>query len=66
MKFRPWIAILSSLTLASGCAASTSEFCAIARPIYIGGNDVVDWLAENDEILLQDIVIHNETVETCP
>jgi hypothetical protein len=27
---------------------------------------VVDWLAENDEILLRDIVIHNETVATCP
>ena len=66
MKFRLWTAILSSLTLASGCAASTSEFCAIARPIYIVGDDVVDWLAENDETLLQDIVIHNETVATCP
>jgi hypothetical protein len=66
MKFRLWIVTLSSLALVTGCAASTGEFCAIARPIYIGGDDVVDWLAENDEILLQDIVIHNETVATCP
>lgn len=66
MRLRLWITALSSLVLVAGCAASTSEFCAIARPIYIGGNDVVDWLAENDEILLRDIVIHNETVATCP
>jgi hypothetical protein len=66
MRLRLWIVTLSSLVLVTGCAALTSEFCAIARPIYIGGNDVVDWLAENDEILLQDIVIHNETVATCP
>jgi hypothetical protein len=66
MKFRPWIVILSSLGLVSGCAASTGDFCDIARPIYIGGDSVVDWIAENDEILLQDIVIHNETVATCP
>ena len=66
MKFRLWIVTLSSLVLVTGCAASTSEFCAIARPIYIGGDDVVDWLAENDETLLQDIVIYNETVATCP
>lgn len=66
MRLRLWITALSSLVLVSGCAASTSEFCAIARPIYIGGNDVVDWLAENDDRLLRDIVIHNETVATCP
>jgi hypothetical protein len=66
MKFRPWIAILSSLTLASGCAASTGDFCDIARPIYIGGDSVVDWIAENDDRLLRDIVVHNETVATCP
>jgi len=66
MRLRLWITALSSLVLVTGCAASTSEFCAIARPIYIGGNDVVEWLAENDDRLLRDIVIHNETVATCP
>jgi hypothetical protein len=66
MRFRPWIVTLSSLALATGCVASTSEFCATARPIYIGGDGVVDWLAENDERLLRDIVVHNETVATCP
>jgi hypothetical protein len=42
------------------------DFCDIADPIYFGRDDVVDWLSVNDERLLRDIVIHNETVATCP
>lgn len=66
MKFRLWTVTLSSLALVGGCAPLASDFCATARPIYIGGGNVVDWLAENDDRLLRDIVIHNETVDACP
>jgi hypothetical protein len=35
----------------------------IAKPILMGSMDTVDWLADNDEQLLRQIVSHNEQVE---
>lgn len=65
MKSRHWIVILSSLALVSGCAAPSGDFCDVARPIYIGSDAVVDWLATNDETLLRAVLSHNEMTETC-
>jgi uncharacterized protein YprB with RNaseH-like and TPR domain len=45
--------------------AQTGDFCDVARPIYIGSENVVDWLAENDENLLRSVVSHNEKTATC-
>lgn len=57
--------ILSSLALVGGCAAPSGDFCDVARPIYIGSDAVVDWLATNDETLLRAVLSHNEMTETC-
>ena len=46
----------------TGCAPTTSgDFCDIASPLYFESGEVVDWLAENDERLLREIVVANET-----
>lgn len=66
MKSRLWIAMLSSAVLLSGCDVPSGDFCDVSRPIYIVSESVVDWLAENDEALLRDIVSHNEKTATCP
>lgn len=55
-----------SVGLLFGCAAPSGDFCDIARPMYIGGHDVVDWLAEHDEPLLRAVVAHNEKTAKCP
>ncbi len=48
----------------SGCM--TSE-CSWTQSIRFGGQQTIDWLLENDRVLLQDVVAHNETRETvCP
>lgn len=65
MKSRLWIVTLSSAALVVGCAAPRGDFCDIARPIYIGGEPVVDWLAEHDEVLLRSVVSHNEKTAQC-
>lgn len=65
MRSKLWIVMLSSGALLSGCVAPTGDFCDVARPIYIGGDHVVDWLAENDEALLRSVVSHNEMTATC-
>lgn len=64
-KSRLWIVTLSSLALVSGCAAPSGDFCDVARPIYIGGDHVVDWLAEHDDVLLRSVVSHNEMTASC-
>lgn len=58
--------MLSSAVLLSGCDVPSGDFCDVSRPIYIVSESVVDWLAENDEALLRDIVSHNEKTATCP
>lgn len=52
--------------LATGCVAPSGDFCDIAQPIYIGGDHVVDWLAEHDDVLLRSVVSHNEMTAKCP
>lgn len=65
-KSRLLIVMLSSLALVSGCVAPVGDFCDVARPIYIGGDHVVDWLAEHDDVLLRSVVSHNEMTAKCP
>ena len=65
MKLKHWIVTVSSAALLSGCVAPRGDFCDVARPIYFGSAAVVDWLAENDEALLRDVVSHNEKTATC-
>ena len=58
-----WKAILIlPLALAAGCAQTTSgDYCDIASPLYFGSDETVVWLFENDDRLLVDIVVNNET-----
>lgn len=49
------------LLLLAGCAQSSGNYCDIASTLYFDSNRVVDYLAKNDENLLKEIVIHNET-----
>lgn len=65
MRSKLWIGTLCATVLVSGCVTPSGDFCDVARPIYIGSESVVDWLAENDETLLRDIVSHNEKTATC-
>ena len=51
--------------LLSGCDVPTGNYCDIAKPLYFNTSQTIDWLAENDESLLRDIVIHNETTARC-
>lgn len=57
------ILTLSSVVLLSGCAVSNGNYIDIAKPILMGSMETVDWLADNDEQLLRQIVSHNEQVE---
>ena len=48
--------------LTSGCAQTTTgDYCDIASPLYFESDEVVTWLSENDNTLLREIVIANET-----
>lgn len=58
--------MLLCLALSTGCAAPSGDFCAVARPMYIGADNVVEWLATHDEALLRGIVSHNEKTAACP
>jgi len=49
------------IPLLAGCAQPEGNYCDIASTLYFESNQVVDYLAENDENLLREIVIHNET-----
>jgi hypothetical protein len=55
--------MLSSVVLLSGCVTQSGNFGDIATPIMMGSMKTVDWLADNDESLLRQIVSHNEKVE---
>lgn len=57
--------MLSSAALLSGCVNPSGDFCDVAQPIYFDRAVVVDWLSENDEVLLRSIVSHNEKTESC-
>jgi hypothetical protein len=66
MKLKPLIVMLLGAGLLFGCAKTPSgDFCDIARPIYFDGEIVVDWLLDNDEQLLRNVVAHNEIVAKC-
>jgi hypothetical protein len=57
-----WKAILiSSIVLTSGCAKKIDgDYCDIARIKYFESADTINWLADNDRILLGQIVAENE------
>ena len=54
---------LSSAVLLNGCVKPVSNYGDLAKPILLGSMKTVDWLADNDEPLLRQIVSHNEKVE---
>lgn len=66
MKSKLWIVTLSSVVVLAGCVAPSGDFCDVSRPIYIGGDHVVDWLLEHDDVLLRSVVSHNEMTAKCP
>ena len=52
----------SLLVLATGCAKITSNnYCDVSSSILFGSGQTIDYLSANDEVLLKDIIIHNET-----
>lgn len=52
--------LILSTVLASGCAKTSGSYCDIASPLYFDSDEVVTFLAENDDKLLREIVIANE------
>lgn len=65
-RLKPLALTIFAAALLFGCVtASSGDFCDIARPIYIGGDDVVWWLGENDEPMLRAVVTHNEKLASC-
>jgi hypothetical protein len=63
MKSKLLVLMISSVVLLSGCVTTVSNYGDIAKPILMGSMNTVDWLADNDESLLRQIVSHNEKVE---
>jgi len=63
MKSKLLVLMISSAVLLSGCVKPVSNYGDLAKPIMIGSMNTVDWLADNDEPLLRQIVAHNEKVE---
>lgn len=52
----------SLLVLATGCAKITANsYCDVSSSILFGSGQTVDYLSAHDEVLLKDIIIHNET-----
>ena len=49
------------ILLLAGCAKPSGNYCDIAFSLEFDSNAVVDYLAQKDENLLKDVVIHNET-----
>lgn len=64
MKWKHLIATLCVAALLSGCVGTnlSGNYQDIATPILFGSEKTVDWLLENDEDLLRQIVTHNETL----
>lgn len=58
MKSKLWMLTLSSSVLVSGCAAPSE--CVWTETLYYGSDNVVDWLAANDPLLLADVTSHNQ------
>lgn len=50
--------------LLAGCARSLDgDYCDVAAPHLLKGEETVRWLLVNDRQLLVDTIIHNETYE---
>jgi len=47
--------------LLAGCVKPQGNYCDLTTTLYFDEGQVVDYLAENDDGLLKEIVIHNET-----
>jgi hypothetical protein len=62
MKSKHLIATLFAAGLLSGCVAQSpsADYCDIAAPLYFEHMATVDWLSDNDELLLRAVVVHNE------
>ena len=60
MKSKLWVVTISSLALASGCAAPGGNECVWTETLYYGSDNVVDWLVANDPMLLVGVTSHNE------
>lgn len=44
-----------------GCMKVTGNYCDLSTTLYFNSEQIVDYLSENDEGLLREIVINNET-----
>lgn len=60
MRWSHWTTLVSLTVLLNGCMMNE---CSWAQTIGFGGQQTIDWLLENDRVLLQDITVHNETRE---
>ena len=62
MMLKLWIRTLCALGLLSGCAVTSpsADYCDIASPLYFDQMATVDWLEDNDALLLRGVVVHNE------
>ena len=59
MKSKLLVLMLSSLAAVSGCAALPDE-CIWTETLYYDSDNVVDFLAANDPVLLTKVTSHNE------
>ena len=60
MKWKATLILL--IAPLGGCAiGTTNSYCDIASPLYFDDSQSVIWLSENDNDLLRDIIIANET-----
>jgi hypothetical protein len=59
MKSKLLALTLSSLAVGSGCATLPDE-CIWTETLYYGSDNVVDFLAANDPVLLTKVTSHNE------
>ena len=59
MKSKLLVMMISSLALVSGCALPTDE-CLWTETLYYDSDNVVDFLAANDPVLLTKVTSHNE------
>jgi hypothetical protein len=55
------VIMILPLALSAGCVTTTNSYCDIASPLYFDDSRTVIWLSENDDDLLRDIIIANET-----
>ena len=59
---RSWTTLVLLTGLLAGCAKSLDgDYCDIAAPHLLKGEETVRWLLVNDRQLLVDTIIHNET-----